>query len=71
MQKVKHLWSALRLALEDNKGKGKDKEEDKEVGAAPSTLTLSSHSAEVFIETWVKRKRVIELFSKLVNLLIN
>ncbi len=48
-----------------------NREEDKEVGAAPSTPTLSSHGAEVSAETWVKRERVIELFSKLVNLLIN
>ncbi len=62
----------MRLALKSNKGKGKDKEEeDKEVGAAPSTLTLSLYSAEVSVETWVKRERVIKLFSKLVNLLIN
>ncbi len=51
MQKVKHLRSALRLALEGDKGEGEDKEEDKEVGAAPSTPALSSHGVEVFVET--------------------
>jgi hypothetical protein len=56
LKKVKHLRSALRLALEGNKDKDKVKEEDDEVGTAPSTSALSSHNAEVFIKTWVKRK---------------
>ncbi len=51
IQKVKHLRSALRLALEGNKGKDKDKEEDKEVGTTPSTPMLSLYSAEVFTKT--------------------
>ncbi len=57
--------------MEGNKGKDKDKEEVKEVGAALSTPMLSLYNAEVSAKTWVKREQVIELFSKLVNLLIN
>jgi hypothetical protein len=68
---VKHLRTALRLALESSTDDEEEEEEEDGAGGAPSTPARGSRSAAVSSEVAAKRERVKELFSKLVNLLIN
>jgi Arc/MetJ-type ribon-helix-helix transcriptional regulator len=70
---VKYLRTALCLTLESSTDNEEEEEEEEEDGAggAPSTPARGSRSAAVSSEVVAKRERVKELFSKLVNLLIN
>ncbi len=69
---MKHLRTALRLALESSTDDEEEEEEEEDgAGGTPSTPARGSRGAAVSSEVVVKRERVKELFSKLVNLLIN
>ncbi len=70
---MKHLRTTLRLALESSTDDEEEEEEEEEdrAGGAPSTPARSSRSAAVSLEVAAKRERTKELFSKLVDLLIN
>ncbi len=70
---MKHLRTALRLALESSTDDEEEEEEEEEDGAggAPSTPARGSRGAAVSSEVAAKRERAKELFGELVDLLIN
>jgi hypothetical protein len=68
---VKHLRTTLRLTLKSSTDDEEEEEEEDGAGGTPSTPARGSRSAAVSSEVVAKHEYAKELFSKLVNLLIN